>query len=57
MPSPPGRIYDGICADSCVIQEPLTLRAGPYMTTPSALKQRLHLEGPNVKLVASVIAL
>jgi hypothetical protein len=33
-PSPRGRIDDGICADSCVMQDPLTLHAGPYITTP-----------------------
>src|SRR5688572_24794286 len=33
MPSRPGRIYDCICSDSCVIQAPLTLQAGPYMTS------------------------
>jgi hypothetical protein len=35
LPSPRGRIYDGICSDACVIQDPLTLQAGPYMTMPS----------------------
>jgi hypothetical protein len=34
LPSPRGRIYDGICSDSCVIQDPLTWQAGPYMTMP-----------------------
>jgi hypothetical protein len=34
MPSRQGRIDDRICSDSRVIQERLTLRAGPYMTTP-----------------------
>jgi hypothetical protein len=34
LPSPRGRIADGIGADSCVIQDPLTLQAGPYMTKP-----------------------
>ena len=33
-PAPRGRIDDGICADSCVMQDPLTLQAGPYMTMP-----------------------
>jgi hypothetical protein len=37
LPSPRGRIYDGICSDACVIQDPLTLQAGPYMTTPQWL--------------------
>jgi hypothetical protein len=35
IPSRQGRLYDGICADSCVIQDPLTWQAGPYMTRPS----------------------
>jgi hypothetical protein len=39
-PSQPGRIDDGSCSDSYVIQEPLTLRAGPYMTVPSARRSR-----------------
>jgi hypothetical protein len=34
IPSRQGRISDGICSDSCVIQDPLTWQAGPYMTTP-----------------------
>ncbi len=40
LPSPRGRIDDGICSDACVIQDPLTLQAGPYMTMPSV--QSLH---------------
>lgn len=28
LPSRPGRIYDGICADSCLIQEPLDVAGG-----------------------------
>jgi hypothetical protein len=35
IPSRQGRISDGICSDSCVIQDPLTWQAGPYMTMPS----------------------
>ena len=40
LPSPQGRIDDGICSDSCVIQDTLTLQAGPYMTTPSLVQRR-----------------
>ena len=28
MPSQPGRIYECICSDSCVIQEPLDVAGG-----------------------------
>jgi hypothetical protein len=33
---PTGKVrYDCICSDSCLFQESLTLRAGPYMTMPT----------------------
>jgi hypothetical protein len=41
VPSRRGRIYDGICADSCVIQDPWTSRAGPYMAMPPAARYDL----------------
>jgi Phage integrase family len=42
LPSQRGRLYDGICSASCVIQDPLTLPAGPYMTAPPPVITALH---------------
>jgi hypothetical protein len=35
-PSRQGRIYDGICADSCVIQEPLDVAGGSIYDNANA---------------------
>jgi hypothetical protein len=51
LPSPRGRIYDGICSDSCVIQDPLTWQAGPYMTMPLAGQVSHSVVGGIVKHV------